>query len=76
MNDVEVENRLNQSLLYNQSEEALINEKNALRPFYKGLSEEELETTAKENLLKSSESLKKQIQSIKDYPLPNDDAQG
>lgn len=76
MNDVEVENRLNQSLLYNQSEEALINEKNALRPFYKGLSEEELETMAKENLLKSSESLKKQIQSIKDYPLPNDDAQG
>lgn len=72
MSDAEVYNQLNQSLSYNQTDEALINEKNSLRLIYKDLSEDELEAMAKEELSKSIEILKKQYQSIKDYPLPNE----
>ena len=69
MNDAEVNNQLNKSIAYNQREDALINEKITLRSIFKDLSEDELEAMAKENLLKSTEKLKKQCQSIKDFPL-------
>lgn len=73
MNDAEVNGQLNQSLSYNYSEDSLTNEKISLKSTFLDLSEEDLNAMAKENLSKSTKQLNKQRQSIKEYPLQNEE---
>ena len=73
MNDAEVNKRLNQSLSYNHSEDALANEKITLKSIFPDLSEADLDAMAKENLSNSTKQLNKQRQSIKEYPLQNEE---
>lgn len=73
MNDAEVNKRLNQSLSYNHSEDALAHEKITLKSIFPDLSEADLDAMAKENLSNSTKQLNKQRQSIKEYPLQNEE---
>ncbi|MBQ3720537.1 MAG: hypothetical protein IJM92_14920 [Fibrobacter sp.] len=74
INDKEVKAQLNQSLSYNYSEDALINEKISLKSTFPDLSEEDLDAMAKENLSQSTKQLNEQRQSIKEYPLQNEES--
>ena len=74
INDKEVKAQLNQSLSYTYSEDALINEKISLKSTFPDLSEEDLDAMAKENLSQSTKQLNEQRQSIKEYPLQNEES--
>ncbi|SHH04565.1 hypothetical protein SAMN05720761_1083 [Fibrobacter sp. UWCM] len=74
INDKEVKAQLNQSLAYNYSENVLINEKISLKSTFPDLSEEDLDAMAKENLSQSTKQLNEQRQSIKEYPLQNEES--
>ena len=75
MSDFETDEQLKKSLLNSKNRDALIDEIKNIKQALPHLSNEEIIAIAKENIPDSINMLNNQRQSIKAYPLPNEDVQ-
>lgn len=62
MNYIEIKKQLEESLLYSQSEQCLVNEKISLSQIYSDKTEDEIDAMARENISASINILKRHIQ--------------